>query len=90
MIWVFSYTSWSEPERAPRGHDVYCTCVRRRGLSGNECSLDSDGWLRTSADSFIHCMLAMNVKFALEQPSGTVVGLELARAAFMYVLCTIR
>ncbi len=34
--------NWGEPERAPRGHDVYCTCVRTcvrtcwRGLPGNE------------------------------------------------------
>ncbi len=55
---------WGEPERAPRGHDVYCTCVRaciRVGevclgtsevldsVGGYECSLGSDGWLRTSA-----------------------------------------
>ncbi len=31
-----------------------------------------------SLRSFYHCMLAMNVKFALEQPSGTGVGHELA------------
>ncbi len=31
-----------------------------------------------SLKSFYHCMLAMNVKFALEQPSGTGVGHELA------------
>ncbi len=29
-------------------------------------------------EKFYHCMLAMNIKFALEQPSGTGVGHELA------------
>ncbi len=32
----------------------------------------------SSLRSFYHCMLAMNVKFALEQPSGMGVGHELA------------
>ncbi len=125
---LFALYNWGEPERAPRGHDVYCTCVRacvracicacvRRtyvrvgeaclgvsevSVAGNECSLGSDGWLRMSTEgqerlawhsaaeqrssrrsvsslrSFYHCTLAMNVKFALEQPSGTGVGHELA------------
>ncbi len=141
IIWCY----WGDPERIPRGHDVYCTCMRvcvcacmracvcacmracvhacvracvytyvcvgeaclgvsEVSVAGNVCSLGSDGWLRTSAEgqerlalhsaagqrssrrsvsslrSFYHCMLAtcMNVKFALEQPSGTGVGNELA------------
>ncbi len=65
---MYCMCDWGKPERAPRGHDVYCTCVRacvrtyvpayvRVGeaclgasdvsVAGNECSLGSDGWLRT-------------------------------------------
>ncbi len=52
--------------------------VARTRVPGSAVGQRSSRSSVSSLRSFYHCMLAMNIKFALEQPSGTGVGHELA------------